>query len=793
MEHVIDVEDGDAEVLERTGGGGLLARGLLADRPLAAYVESAETPRYVVRNKKQGVSIERTAGEDAVASDTGEGIVPDGDHSAAALVTDVRVLFAVGRADGDRTRSVPLSDVVDARTDDGFLGGALVLDAVDGVQYRFPTRGDLDAVREFVDAAAGTWARAERRLETAADALDRADERLDSGDVDAALDLINGARESLAAAREEAASLDGAAASLADRFDSSRARLRQYERRVHVERAERAGERAQARREDDEYEAAMDFLERADESYAAALSVDADLPTDASIERHRDLLAAERARLASAPLERARAAVEEASSADDPADAVEWWERALDRYETLLTLDWGRDERRFDGERIRERLATVAERLVDARCERARRAIDLLDDAPTSAAGAAVERAEAALDAAHDVARERAPEAVDTVEQLRNRLDEQRARVDEPVDDSGDAAVRETVVIPSAEEATDDEANDVDGDETVDADETVNAGETGDGSDTAVDDDDGYAEAGHGDAGVEETPEDVDEEIANALADAMAEEVGDSIAETVDEAIVGVDGDPAGAESPDSNDDPAEDDARDDGEESRADGEESRGDDHDEDEWVFVDGETDDEWVSATRTGTADADTEGVAAESADSDEAGSDSGVGDADADTDPLDTETRVERSGSVPTESTGSEGSGRDIPSLDADGFRSLVTRVFEATGWETEPRGESLGTTDLRATTPRPVTVTAAVLTVDAGTAAAVDPDDVDRIAEAVERDGDLDEAVVAAGGQLPEATRKRASDREVRVVDPAEIDDLVDETGVSLPGEESTES
>jgi tetratricopeptide (TPR) repeat protein len=449
MKHVIEVENGDAQVLTKTGSGGLIGRGLLHDCPLGEYVEPAETPRFVVRNRRRGVTVEATDGsasDDAVET---EQVVPDSDHSAVALVTDVRVLFAVGRAGGDRTQSVALGDVVDARAETGLRTGALVLDTVTGAQYRFPTRGDLDAVREFVDAAAGVWSRAERHLEAAEETLDRVERAFESGDVDVVLAAVGDVRETLGDAREAAASLDGAAASVDDRIGGYRDRLRLFERRAYAEQAEQARERGHTRWDDEAYETAADHFERAADSYAAALSVDADRPTDELIERRRANLDAERERLAASPLERAEQAVEVARSTDDTETAVTWWERALERYERLRALDWGRDDPRFDGDReaVRERLATGAERLVEAHCEQARRALDAADGAPPTGAAAACDRAEPSLDAARAVARERVPDAVETVEELDDRLADRRPGPAATRRDDTDGT--ETVVVPS--------------------------------------------------------------------------------------------------------------------------------------------------------------------------------------------------------------------------------------------------------------------------------------------------------------------------------------------------------
>ncbi|PSP53738.1 hypothetical protein BRC67_01050, partial [Halobacteriales archaeon QH_3_68_24] len=115
MNNVTDISEAgrDAAVLTDAGSGGLIGRALLADRPLVEHLADDETPRYVLRNRKQGVTVERPDGT--------EEYEPDRGHGGAAVLTDVRVLFAAGRSDGDRTVSVPLVDVVDVRTEDGLL------------------------------------------------------------------------------------------------------------------------------------------------------------------------------------------------------------------------------------------------------------------------------------------------------------------------------------------------------------------------------------------------------------------------------------------------------------------------------------------------------------------------------------------------------------------------------------------------------------------------------------------------------------------------------------------------
>jgi hypothetical protein len=506
MNHVTDVSEtgGDAQVLTETAGG-LISRPLLHDEPLAAYLDDGEEPQYVLRNKKRGVRIERPAGTEAVT--------PDGRYSTLALVSDVRVLFVVGGQSGDRAISVALSDLVDVRTDDGMLGGTLVLDTVDDERYRFPCRGDIDHVADYLDAAVGVWARAEKLVDRAQEQHERLTEAFESGDIDVVLAAVDDATGTLDRAREEADALASAKARISERAAAVESDLRELERRAHAEQAEQLRERVHVRWDDGEYELAFDHLDDAAAAYEAAMAIDAGRPSDELLERRGETLESERERLADAPVDKADQAAEVAAASDDPGAAIDWWETALDRYETALSLDWGREDRRFNGdpERIRAELVRAAESLVEAYCDLAREHIEAGDDALGSepeTAATAYEFAAEAVEEGASVARERAPDAMDEVAVLREALEECREDLPEtadafgtevdggptmgegvrPIDDPGDRTDREgpdagghetvddwTVIDPD----TDGDRNAVDGRTVVDPDA---------GGDTGVDD-----------------------------------------------------------------------------------------------------------------------------------------------------------------------------------------------------------------------------------------------------------------------------------------------------------------
>lgn len=148
MGHVTEVrpEEGPPAVLTDTGTGGLFGSKLLADQPLAGHLRGSETARYVLRNKSDGVTI-----EDGESSRVAE---PGDDYQALAAVTDVRVVFVVGRPDGDLTYAVPLADVVRVETESGMVTDEMWLTTTDDTRYGFACRGDLAEVAAAVDGPA---------------------------------------------------------------------------------------------------------------------------------------------------------------------------------------------------------------------------------------------------------------------------------------------------------------------------------------------------------------------------------------------------------------------------------------------------------------------------------------------------------------------------------------------------------------------------------------------------------------------------------------------------------------
>ena len=714
MNHVTDLHEAgrDASVLRDAGSGGLIGRAVLAEAPLVEHLGEDETARYVLRNKKHGVTVEGPDGTEELSPDRG--------HSGAAVVTDSRVLFAVGHEGGDRTLSVSLPDVVDVRTEDGLIGGAFVVETVDDERYRFPCRGELDPVREYLDAAVGVWTRAQRQVEQASETVERLGSAFEAGNADVVLAAVGDVEETLSDAREAADALEGARRTIEAETAAVREELAAIERRAHAEAAEQARERAHVRWDDQDYEAAFDELDEADEGYAAALAVDADEPADDLLEGRRETLADEHDRLAGAPVERAAHAAEVAAAAEDPGAAVEWWETAVDRYETALSLDWGRDDRRFGGdpEQLRESLADAARELVGAYCELAREHLtehDADGAQRPDTDGVTDELAAEALAEARAVATERAPDALDEVEAIEAELEEYSD--DSDVAGQTGAEVGGGPTATSGSEPAGPPAESVPGPPDTSEPDVPETWESADAAVSESEAPEGPDSSDRSGSVPDARPE--TDGVSEYGGDADTVSQGDETAEPTED--TGVDATEAGAS----------------------------GSPHPVSESQTIVG---DPGVERSETDEADGE-RGSATES---------SSVGPAG--------ETGSDDTGAGPESVT-------DPGAVAPEALPSLVARVFESAGWSTAVFGASTGRQyDLLAGTDGPVSVTVSVWTVHPDAVEQVDVPAVERFAAYIERAEEADVGAVCTAAPMTAAARSRADEAGLEVLD---ADDLAE--------------
>lgn len=418
--------DDSAEILTSTRlEGGLLGGGeILATDPLETYLQGREEPKYALRNKKSGLEIERPDGRELIE--------PDENLQAVALVTDLRALFAVGREDGDRVIELPLSQIVEAKSEPGrFRTNALVIATVDDELWRFTCKANVDPVAKDVDGFAQVWNRTQRLLDEAETQVSNANDALMDNDMEGARRELGDAKGKIETAVTEITEVGPAAAAKV----KSRARavsdwLLDIKREFSAHDAAEAHAQAQREWKQEEYESAARNYEHAIESYDRALSTSGPSPSDKSLEKRLNGAIRERELLRVGPLVDADSARRRAIDEEDPEEAAAAWGDALDGYRELLSLDWGKETREFlvDRDKIREQTISIADDAVEDHLVAGQQWVHSGDrlavDGHAEQAREVYERARSQLERAEQIAREVRPEQLDDIEAALEQIDD---------------------------------------------------------------------------------------------------------------------------------------------------------------------------------------------------------------------------------------------------------------------------------------------------------------------------------------------------------------------------------
>ncbi|PSP61448.1 hypothetical protein BRC73_01320 [Halobacteriales archaeon QH_7_66_37] len=434
METILDLTTGgaDREALTDTAvSGRLRTKQLLSGAPLAERLDGDEEPKYLLRNKKSGVTV--------ATEEESRTMEPDDQFQALALVTDVRVLFAIGTADGDRTVSVSHSEMVQAkRSDEGFRTTALVIETIDGRRWTFPCKGDTAEVASVVDGLAQVWANAERLADEAEEAIETAEQHLAADEYEAAAealaDVKANLRTAIARLREVGAS---AGAHIETRGERLARRLLDLQGPLWAQLAASAHGEAMAAWREGEFERAATEYEEAIRGYEQALDRDSG-PSTGVLEGRLDGALAERELLRVMPLVEADTARRHAREIEEPEAAAANWETVLERYQGLLALDWPGD-RGFvaDSDIVHTQAAAAAEDAIEDYFEAGKRRLGSADrfavDGREDRASVLYERARDQFEAAHRLATEAHPDRVEELETALSTVD-QRINGDVPAE-----------------------------------------------------------------------------------------------------------------------------------------------------------------------------------------------------------------------------------------------------------------------------------------------------------------------------------------------------------------------
>lgn len=406
------------DVLSRTGAGGFLSTGYLADEPAIALIEDDETIQYVVTNRKRGVAIESGGSTTRVKPDRG--------HRTVVVVTDRRLLVVVGHADGDEHRTIGLEEVTEVAATTGRRNSTLTVTHADDTTWQIPTGKDgLDAVVSYLRDATDAWREGVALLEAVEAALSEARQLREAGTYDRALSTVRAAGDDIEAVRARARgfSEEYPGNALHERTQGVVTARAATLGAVRVSRGKEASVSGDRLFRTGNYEDARAAFERAREEYEAALTEAGhrlDDPEGIRAERDRvDRLVSD---IAESPLPDAITADRAAVAADDAVDAAAHWETALSAYRRALAAAEGEGESLFRGDpdQLRDRISTVSESLVAAQRtvgEDARRAGDWYTDAQQyEVALEEFEAAAEAFDAALETATESYPDAVPHLE-----------------------------------------------------------------------------------------------------------------------------------------------------------------------------------------------------------------------------------------------------------------------------------------------------------------------------------------------------------------------------------------
>lgn len=413
-----------------------VGQGSLADTSVSSTLGEHEQARFVFLKRRGNVTVDREG--------TIESYSPGRGYRIVTVVTDVRVLVAVGGAEnGDRLISIPLSTLSGIETGTKMIGGRLILETERGATWTIPCTDEPRAVVGYLEEAKRAWSHADRLAAEVDNRLEAGRERLDEGDFQGVLSATDEAEELMERGRQRLKRFEmGEAVAANAEFESRHEASERLRRRAQAFAAEQASTEAHSHWDADRYrEAANRFLDAITALERAAELSGTD-PSDERLEQRLSRVRSELGALSKQPLSDAESAAASAMDRPGPVERAAGLSTAIDRYREVLSLSWGPSADFVgDSDEIRQRIRELGESLVAARVTAARRSVAVADrlaaDDHEGGAHTACDTAEAHLERARAVTTELLPALTPVVDSWLTGVEEQRERIDQPLGDAG--------------------------------------------------------------------------------------------------------------------------------------------------------------------------------------------------------------------------------------------------------------------------------------------------------------------------------------------------------------------
>ena len=435
MVEVIKLDGGDssnstAQIDERLGGE------CLTGEPLSSYLGGNEQVAFVIHSKRRGVQIERDGDSETYKPTRGLRTV--------VAITDLRLVIAIGGADadGDRIIPIPFSSMTRIDTESGLLREQLIVRTSAGEQWSLPAGGDLKAITSHLEACKAAWSQVNRLGARIDERLMAARDRLEEGDPDAAREAAKEGLSMVAAGRDQLQTDDIGERVLAHaEFDTYRESIRALQRRALAMLAGDHIEQANDHEAAGRLRAAHESLQNARDATAQARSIDAERPSE-RLEDRQQSIERDLARIEGKPRETAITALKTAKSIDNPRQRAQQLAEALSAHRDWLGLCWG-PAAPFEGdsEAIRARILEIVDRLIRAHTSVIERLLAAAQRLHTNGrskqALSACDQAEGRLATANEIVAELDPDRTQTMTEWQITIDHQRAlieRDDSPVD-----------------------------------------------------------------------------------------------------------------------------------------------------------------------------------------------------------------------------------------------------------------------------------------------------------------------------------------------------------------------